>query len=325
MTSKDVARHAGVSQSTVSYVLNDSPNQSISKATRERVREAAAALGYTPSAAARALRRGSSDTVLMVLPDAPIGSAIAAILEGVTAVLEPHGHPVVYRRQRDVGDLRALWHELMPAAIANLAAFPAAEEAAMEAGGIPVVSVSLDGAPGRAMRVPQTAIGRLQVEHLVQRGHTRLAFAASTDPTVAEFARGRLTGVEAACADHGLPAPVVLDVPLFVDAAQRAVQRMRDREDPVTAVCAYNDEVALAVLAGLRAAGLTSPDDLAVVGVDNVTAGRLAAPPLTTVDIGPDDIGTTLGKHVLRRLKPELELPEPDDEPAMDLVVRATT
>ncbi|WP_208012619.1 LacI family DNA-binding transcriptional regulator [Cellulomonas shaoxiangyii] len=325
MTSKDVAQHAGVSQSTVSYVLNDTPNQSISPATRDRVRAAAATLGYTPSAAARALRRGSSEAVLVVLPDAPIGAAIAAMIEGVSAVLEPHGHPVVHRRQRDTVGLRALWHELAPAAIANLAAFPASEEAAIEAAGIPVVGVALGGEPGRAMRVPQTAIGRLQAEHLVQRGHTHLGFAASTDPHLAEIARGRLAGVEEVCAERGLPAPVVVDVPLYADAAARAVQRLRDRAGPVTAVCACNDDVALAVLAGLRTAGLAAPGDLAVVGVDNLTAGRLAAPPLTTVDIRPDDIGTTLGKHVLRRLKPELELPVPDDEPPIDLVVRATT
>lgn len=325
VTSKDVARHAGVSQSTVSYVLNDAPNQSISQATRDRVRDSARALGYTPSAAARALRRGSTETVLVVLPDAPIGPAIAALLEGVSQVLEPHGHAVVHRRHRGKGGLGALWQELMPAAIANLAAFPLTEEAAMEAAGIPVVGAALDGERGRTMRVPQTTIGCRQVEHLVQRGHRRIAFAAPTDPHVEPFARGRLAGVEQACADHGLPAPLVLDVPLHADAAARAVQRMRDRDDPVTAVCAYNDEVALAVLAGLRTLGLSAPGDLAVVGVDNLVAGRLAAPPLTTIDIRPDDVGTALGKHVLRRLKPELELPEPDDEPPIDLVVRATT
>ncbi|WP_309135102.1 LacI family DNA-binding transcriptional regulator [Cellulomonas sp.] len=325
VTSKDVAREAGVSQSTVSYVLNDTPNQSISQATRERVRDAAASLGYAPSAAARALRRGSTDTVLAILPDVPVGDALISLVRGLTEVLEPHGHNVVSRRQRDSGSLRALWRELMPAAIANLAAFPAQEEEAIEAAGIPVIGVSLDGEPGRTVRVPQDVIGRMQAEHLVRRGHRHLAFAAPTDTHLLGFARGRLAGVRQACEAHGLPAPVVVDVPLHVDAAARAVRRMRERDEPVTGVCAYNDEVALAVLAGLRTSGLAVPEDVAVVGVDNLVAGRLAAPPLTSVDIRPDDVGATIARHVLRRLRPDLGLPEPDDEPSVELVVRASS
>ncbi|QGQ18826.1 LacI family DNA-binding transcriptional regulator [Cellulomonas sp. JZ18] len=325
VTSKDVARRAGVSQSTVSYVLNDAPNQSISRATRERVRQAAEELGYAPSAAARALRRGSTDTVLAVLPDAPVGGALIALVRGMSDMLEPHGHTVVSRRQRDTSSLRQLWQELMPAAIANLAAFPPAEEAAMEAAGIPVVGVSLEGGSGRTVRVPQDLIGRTQAEHLVRTGRTRLAFAAPTDPHLQAFAQGRLTGVRQTCEALGLPEPVVVDVPLHADAAGRAVRRMREREDPVTGICAYNDEVALAVLAGLRETGVAVPAEVAVVGVDNLVAGRLAAPPLTTVDIRPEEVGSTIGRHVLRRLKPGLGLPEPDDEPSIELVVRASS
>src|SRR4051812_43365688 len=75
-TSADVAREAGVSRATVSYVLNDTPHQKIPEATRRRVLEAAARLGYAPSAAARTLRTGRSDVVLGMLPDWPIGPAV---------------------------------------------------------------------------------------------------------------------------------------------------------------------------------------------------------------------------------------------------------
>jgi DNA-binding LacI/PurR family transcriptional regulator len=76
VTSADVARVAGVSRATVSYVLNDTPHQTISAATRTRVFEAASSLGYAPSAAARALRTGRSDVVLCLLPDWPIGPEV---------------------------------------------------------------------------------------------------------------------------------------------------------------------------------------------------------------------------------------------------------
>src|SRR3954447_11730402 len=84
VTATDVAREAGVSQATVSYVLNDTPGQTIPEQTRQRVRAAMDRLAYTPHAAARALRRGHSDTVLFVLPDWPLGASLVAVIEGLT-------------------------------------------------------------------------------------------------------------------------------------------------------------------------------------------------------------------------------------------------
>ena len=324
VTARDVAREAGVSQSTVSYVLNDTPHQSIPPATRARVRDAAAALGYTPSAAARALRRGASEAVLMVLPDAPIGESIAQAIEGVAEVLEPHGYAVVHRRQKEGRPLASLWRELMPAAIATLSALPADEAVLMEAAGIPVVASSLD--PGHAGDVvtPQRAIGRLQVRHLAERGHRTVGFAASTDPHVQQFLAPRLTGVRHECAERGLPAPVVVDVPWDREGAVGAVRRLRDRPEPVTAVAAYNDDLAFAVLAGMRTHGLRAPDDVAVIGVDNIPLAQFAVPPLTTVDSHSEDVGRDIGRLVLQRLRPELVLEPPVAAP-LRVVVRSTT
>ncbi len=325
VTARDVASRAGVSQSTVSYVLNDTPRQSIPESTKAKVRAAAHDLGYTPSAAARALRRGTSETVLVVLPNAPIGESVARVLEGIAEVLEPYGYVVVHRRQRDGRTLSALWHELMPAAIANLAAFSTGEEAAIEAAGIPVIGSSLDPDGLSGITIPQAAVGRLHVEHLVSRGHRRIAFAASTDPRVEVFLTRRLDGVRRECAARGLPEPLVVDVPLDVDAAARAVGLLLDRDEPPTAVSAYNDEIAFAVLAGMRQLGLAAPDDLAVVGVDNIPLARFAVPPLTTVNNHADAAGGEIGRFVLRRLKPDVVLPAPVHESAIDLVQRATT
>lgn len=325
VTARDVAQRAGVSQSTVSYVLNDTPNQTIPESTRARVREAAQDLGYRPSAAARALRRGASESVLVVLPDAPIGEAMAQALEAVSAVLEPHGLTVVYRRQKAGTGLTALWHELMPAAVASLVGLPIEESAEIEAAGIPVVGSSLDLDRPDTFTVPQEAIGRLHVAHLTSRGHRRIAFAASTDPAVGLFLHRRLRGVRHECAARGLPEPVVVDVPLTQEGATRAVRGLVERPEPPTAISAYNDDIAFAVLAGMREAGLTAPDDLAVIGVDDLPLAPFAVPPLTSVDIHSDVVGREIGRMVLRRLKPGLDLPAPLHEAAIDLVQRATT
>src|SRR3954470_23628440 len=87
ITSADVAREAGVSRTTVSYVLNETPHQKIPDATRQRVLDAVARLEYAPSAAARALQSGRSDVVLCLLPDWPIGPTVGALLEYLSAAL----------------------------------------------------------------------------------------------------------------------------------------------------------------------------------------------------------------------------------------------
>ncbi|WP_136519352.1 LacI family DNA-binding transcriptional regulator [Cellulomonas telluris] len=324
VTSRDVAQRAGVSQSTVSYVLNHTPGQSISAATQARVLQAAEELGYTPSAAARALRSGSTGVVVGVLADAPLGPVVVQVLEAFGQVLESQGYSVVFQRRRG-RSLDEMLRALAPVALAQFAAFAPDELGAARQRGIPVVGVSVDGTGGNVVRIPQERVGEIQAAHLLDRGHTRLGYAASAHPLAVVLMRGRLAGVRSLCAARGLPAPVVVDVPLYPDAATRAVRRLRDREEPVTAAVAYDDEVALALLAGAHGAGVRVPEDLAVVGVDDVPLARLALPPITTVRVHTGDTGTGLARHLLRLLQPELGLPEPDDEPSIDLVTRAST
>src|SRR5690242_18971106 len=95
ITTLEVATAAGVSRATVSYVLNDTPGQKIPTSTRERVRQAADRLGYTPSSAASTLRRGHSDLVLYLLPDLPIGSTLGATIDQLSAGLAIDGLTLV--------------------------------------------------------------------------------------------------------------------------------------------------------------------------------------------------------------------------------------
>ena len=125
--------------------------------------------------------------------------------------------------------------------------------------------------------------GRRQVEHLAAAGHRRLGYAWPDDERVLFFAEHRLHGVRTACADLGLPPPRVATVPLTADGAAEAIGTWRTGTSAATAICAFNDEVALAVLAGARQLGVAVPSALAVIGVDDIPAAALAAPPLTTV------------------------------------------
>ena len=285
-TSADVAREAGVSRATVSYVLNDTPHQKIPEHTRQRVLQAAARLGYTPSAAARVLRSGRSDVVLLLLPDWPIGPAVGQFLEEASSRLAEAGFTLVaHPRAGSTRPVSELWKAITPAAVIAWEDFDEGEASAMRAAGIDLTVVLLGRTRRRSfeLEVPQQRIGRLQVEHLAAAGHRLLGYAWPDDERVLVFAEPRLAGVRHACADLGLAEPVVQTVPLETNAAAEVVATWRDAD--VNAVCAYNDEVALAVLAGMRRHGLTAPDDVAVIGVDDIPAARFAVPPLTTVKI----------------------------------------
>jgi DNA-binding LacI/PurR family transcriptional regulator len=285
ITSADVAREAGVSRATVSYVLNDKPGQAIPEATRQRVHDAAARLGYAPSATAKALRRGRSDVVLGLLPDWPLGYAVGRVVQELSAAFARRGLTfVLHPDSRAVRPLGEVWKAITPVGVLALDAVSDAEAAAMRAAGVEVVvalHAPVEQRPGELLQ-PQDPVGALQARYLAP-AHRRLGYAYPDDERVAVFARPRLQGVREACAELGLPEPDVRTVPLQPRAAAAAVRSWLAADPPVTGICAYNDDLALAVLTGARQLGVRVPDDLAVVGVDDVPAAAVTDPPLTTV------------------------------------------
>lgn len=283
-TAKDVALLAGVSPATVSYVVNDTPGQRITPETRARVMAAVADLGYTPSATARALQRGASTDVLLVLPNAPIGPTMAEFLERVEAELGSAGLSLITRRLWNDRPVGTMWREIQPAAVIAIAGVAAADAREMRAAGVFLAQALLDPkAPDEAtLTLPQTLIGRLQVEHLATRGHRVLGYGRPPAARPGAFLPLRLEGAREASVDLGLDLPDVREVPDDVARAATAVDAWRTAG--VTAVAAYNDEVAFAILAALRDRGLAAPADLAVIGADNIPLARFAAPPLTTID-----------------------------------------
>lgn len=324
-TSTDVAEASGVSRATVSYVLNGVANQAISAETARRVREAADRLGYAPSAPARALRSGRSDVILFLIPEWPIGSAIASLIEHLyvrlaetNLTLVVHAHP---RSARPVSDL---WKAITPAAVINHQALSAAEEAAARRAGMLIVTPVFQPHGGKTFLPFQRRIGELQVQHLVQAGHRRLGFALPDDDRLLAFSTPRLEGATQACVRYGLPRPAALEVPLDAAAAGHAVARWLAEEPPVTAVCAYNDETGLAVLAGMRTRQVTAPQDLAVIGVDDIPAARLSAPALTTVATGMAAFGDHLADLVACALRGKPRPPRPTED-ILNVIRRQTT
>ncbi|NEA98757.1 LacI family DNA-binding transcriptional regulator [Streptomyces sp. SID13726] len=315
-TSADVAREAGVSRATVSYVLNDTPHQRITEATRQRVWEAAARLGYAPSAAARTLRIGRSDIVLGLLPDWPIEHVLGRLIQQLTNALAEHELTfLVHSSGLPARPLREIWKAMTPAAVLALDEFPESEAEAMRTAGVEVVMAvygDFRGEP-RGPLVSEEPIGAAQARYLAA-SHHRLGYAAPDLGRLDALVRPRLDGVRKVCAELGLPEPEVRTVPLDARDAAEAVRGWLAVDAPVTGVCAFNDDVALAVLAGLAHLGLRAPDDLAVIGVDDISYAALSQPPLTTIVRDTDAIA----RNMARRLVETLDRREVTADPLQD-------
>ncbi|MEU0671959.1 LacI family DNA-binding transcriptional regulator [Streptomyces sp. NPDC006172] len=317
VTGADVAREAGVSRATVSYVLNDTPRQKIPEATRQRVREAAARLGYAPSAAARSLRTGRSDLVLGLLPDWPIENVLGRLVQQLTNAFAEHQLTfLVHSSARPARPLREIWKALTPAAVLALDEFPESEAGAMRAAGIEVV-MAVHGSEQGRRRPPLVAeepIGAAQARYLVD-SHRRLGYAYPDLTRLGVLARPRLDGVRRVCAELGLPEPDVRVISFEADGAVEAVKAWRAADPPVTGVCAFNDDLAMSVLVALRSLGLRAPEDLAVIGVDDAPGAALTQPPLTTIVRDTDAIAHGLARRVVdsldRRTVPVHPLQDP--------------
>ncbi|MCP2341616.1 LacI family DNA-binding transcriptional regulator [Actinomadura rupiterrae] len=295
-TSVDVARLAGVSQATVSYVLNDAPGVRISEETRAKVRAAADRLGYAPHASARALKTGRSDLVLCPVPDVALGSLFGIWMREMTERLGERGFRLVLlqgdAQAKGVAAARA-WAEWRPAAV--LVQEDRLTRAAVRqlhaAGTAAVVAIGPEpSALTPTLVFDDAGIGRAAARHLIERGRRRLAAVVPTEPVLRDFGERRLAGVLTEAAEAGGAAGSGLavervDLPFDEGAAAAVAARWAVSPDRPDAVFAYNDEYAVLMLRALQDAGLDVPGDVALVGADDLPWAALLRPRISSVRI----------------------------------------
>ncbi|MEU2563133.1 LacI family DNA-binding transcriptional regulator [Streptomyces longispororuber] len=288
-TSADVARLAGVSRATVSYVLNNTSAVRISEPTRRRVLEAAKELGYVPHAAARSLRAGHTRMVLMPTPQIPVGPLFSQFFSELQWALSRFDYTVVqYGSLGLTGEEAArAWAELRPVAVLapDATALGARGVAVLKRSGAKAVfTLGPQRAEGaHALLMDQRLVGRSAVEHLLARGRRRIGVVVPEEPGLEPFARPRLDGARAAV--RGAGAAEVTELPLGYgeDSAARLAARWRPLG--LDAVYAYNDEYAMLLMRALQDEGIRVPDETAVVGADDLMLGRLLRPRLSSVRI----------------------------------------
>lgn len=323
-TSADVARASGVSRATVSYVLNDTATQTISAATRERVLTAARDLGYVPSAAAASLRRGHSKIALLALDPLFSGHVADLIVASASAGLAESGFTVVRHVGEHPEELVVLARAIDAYGVIALTFITAEIEDDLQRAGVRriVGSVVPAHAPGPPDRPWEFPVGQLQVDHLVSTGRDRLIYALPFASPRTPIAMERLRGARMECSTLGVPEPEVIELPLDrVEIARRL--RALDLEPGRSGLCAYDDQIGIGVLGAMADLGLRAPDDLAVIGCDDLPVSSLVTPALTTVSADARAVGFSAARAFTTRADGIGAL-EFDVDLDYDLVVRAS-
>ncbi|MFE2846081.1 LacI family DNA-binding transcriptional regulator [Streptomyces scopuliridis] len=289
-TSADVARLAGVSRATVSYVLNNTSAVRISDPTRRKVREAAERLGYVPHAAARSLRAGHTRIVLLPTAHIPVGPLYSHFFNELQWALRRLDYTVVQYGSLGLdgdGAARA-WAELRPVAVVSpgvIALTPHGVEVLKRSGAKAVITLG----PGRvegahALVMDQSGIGGRAVTHLIGSGCRRIGVVMPEEPGLEMFSGPRLAGARAAAAEAGAGVRIV-PLPLAYEEDSAAALAARWRALGLDAVFAFNDEYAMLLMRALQDKGIGIPAETAVIGSDDLLLGRLLRPRLSTVRI----------------------------------------
>jgi len=299
-TSAQVALKAGVSRTTVSFVLNGVRNQGISDSTYAKVLAVAQEMGYHPNAAARSLASGSTGTVALVIPKAShlcVDAFLAQLVATLNEACHHHGLKMLIESTDEEGREPGGFMNLVRGRsidgliVANLRTSEHAHLDRIRAAGIPLVALTsrpreLDNIC--TLRSDTSASAQTAVNHLIGLGHQRIAYISYAQP---EFnsVHERETGWRTALTEAGLtPDPALVEyADISAQSGYDAARRLLARGVKFTALFAGNDTVAFGVARALQEAQLRIPQDVALVGYDDIPLAAFANPPLTTMRTDP--------------------------------------
>lgn len=296
----DIAQRAGVSQATVSLVLNGVANARIAAETRARVQAIAEEMGYARKSS---VGRGGVPVVGLVIDEVVTTPFAAPFIEGARLEAAAQGALLVtVCTGGDAAVEAAAIETLRGLRVAGvLYASLVTRAVALPEGlaGLPTVMLNCHGADCPSVVPGDVAGGFAATEALVKAGHRRIAHIAGEE--WGEAARDRALGYRRALATADLPFDAaLLEGPAWTAISGReAAERLFDLPDPPTAVFCFNDRVALGVYEAAAARGLRIPDDLSVIGFDNDDIAATLQPPLTTMVLPHEDMARWAVERVL--------------------------
>ncbi len=317
VTMQQVADRAGVSRTTVSFVLNNTPNVSIPAETRARVWKAAADLDYARDFAAHSLATGRSHTVAFVLRQKPdellVNAFLGGILSGISQAIHPDNyHLLFYALGYDIPAGSAYIDLVRSQRVDGLlVSGPIIDDLGLVElynDGVPIV---IQGTPDMkqlcSVDVDNTASARTAVEHLLDLGHKRIAHITN-GPTTYIASRDRMQGYCQAMESAGLgfDERYIIVGEDFTDAGgYKAMRTLFALPEPPTAVFAASDIVALGAIRAARESNLRIPQDISIVGFDDIPLARDLEPGLTTVRIPVIELGLQAGDLLMQLIRRE--------------------
>jgi DNA-binding LacI/PurR family transcriptional regulator len=325
-TSVDIAYHAGVSQATVSRVLRGSPL--VNAETRQRVLDAVQALNYKVDRRASSLRTQRAGTLALLLFEDPtedeshINPFFLSMLGSITRACARNGHDLLVSFQQLSDDWHADYEDSMKADGLILLGYgdyvdyrPKLEKLVAQGTHFVRWGAVLAGQPGVSIGCDNFAGGRMVAEHLVSRGRQRIAFLGYASSHYPEFFE-RYRGCDALLREAGLSADPALQVDALSSEEEgyQAAKALLARDAAFDAVFAASDLIAIGAIRALNEHGLRVPEDIAVVGFDDIAMARFATPPLTTVIQDTGRAGELLVETLLRLVR---------DQPAESMMLPA--
>ncbi|RLC99954.1 MAG: LacI family transcriptional regulator [Chloroflexi bacterium] len=294
---KDIAKAAGVSHSTVSRALGDSPL--VKAETAARVQRLAQEMGYSPDAIARSLVTQQTRTVGVVVTTIT-DPFVAEVVQGVEDAAQENDYSVILASsaaepERELAAVEMLRAKRVDSLIVTSSRVGALYLEHLERIGVPVVLVNnhnrQSGRYTFSVSVDNQHGGHLATEHLIKRGHRRIGYVAG--PANHSDDAERMAGYCQALDEAG----ILFDPTLVVsgngrlDGGERTLRTLAGLAEPVTAVFCYNDMTAIGLLSAARRAGISVPENLAVVGFDDIPLAAHVYPPLTSIAQPQRDMG----------------------------------
>jgi len=311
VTSRDVARHAGVSQTTVSFVLNNVSKANISDETIRRVWHAAHELGYVPDSTARNLARGVSSNIGLILirPHDQVfaNSYVPDVITGVSRAVKPQGyrilieivgqesHPSVFTnlvRGREVAGLIVILYN------PNADDLQALHDLTSQGSAV----LALQHMSDQLYTVTSNHLGgvRQGIEHLIHLGHRHIACIGAANPATSPNTRARFEVFRKTLSEHQLP----IDEEFIVygdynpDTSYAVTHKLLERPNLPTAIVALNDSMAMGAISAIQAHGKRVPQDIAVIGFGDWQIARYMTPRLTTLREPTVSIGEVAGEFL---------------------------
>lgn len=327
VTIKDVARRAGVSVATVSRVMNKSGP--VSPEASERIHEAAAALHYVPHGGARSLITSKTSTIGVLLPDL-YGGFFSEMIRGIDQTAQQHGYHLLlsgsHNRKMEMEAAMRAMRGRTDGLIAMSPHFDAATLVENLPPSLPVILLSCEAKDDeyQVIAIDNTGGAEAMVRHLLDLGHRRIAMVMGEK---GHFDTGeRVQGYRNALLDAGIDLDPQYEAQGdFSEASgHRAVQELLSLPEPPTAIFCANDSMAIGGLCAVHDAGLRVPDDITVVGFDDIPLAHYLSPPLSSVHVPVFEMGARAVSRLIAALKGEPVSERRHERLPTHLVVRSS-